>query len=49
MTKTKTERCKSCGEALVWQPYGMKCAFCGYCRYFKKRKTAKASRRRNRQ
>ena len=31
------QRCPSCNEmGIVWQPYGMKCVFCGYCQYFKK-------------
>lgn len=32
--------CKKLG--IVWQPYGMKCAFCGYAEYFDKPKNAAA-------
>jgi hypothetical protein len=31
------KKCPSCKDpGIVWQPYGMKCAFCGYCQYFKR-------------
>lgn len=34
------QSCPSCKESgIVWQPYGMKCAFCGYCQYFKRANT----------
>ncbi|MDD5543869.1 MAG: hypothetical protein PHX83_11910 [Acidobacteriia bacterium] len=42
MRKQKVKKCPSCKEAgLVWQPYGMKCAFCDYVEYSRKVKNGK--------
>jgi exosome complex RNA-binding protein Csl4 len=38
MKKLPKPRCPRCKELLVWQFYGMKCAFCDYVEYHKKRK-----------